>query len=75
MGIALNSTIMLKATGLLPEAGSAALASDGRHLSAAPLVRQRSISSRRQTILYITSEISDYVKAGGLGEVSAACPQ
>jgi starch synthase len=30
---------------------------------------------RRQSILYVTSEISDYVKAGGLGEVSAALPR
>jgi starch synthase len=30
---------------------------------------------RRQSILYVTSEIADYVKAGGLGEVSAALPR
>jgi starch synthase len=29
----------------------------------------------RQRILYVTSEIADYVKAGGLGEVSAALPR
>jgi starch synthase len=30
---------------------------------------------RRQSILYVTSEITDYVKAGGLGDVSAALPR
>jgi starch synthase len=30
---------------------------------------------RRQSILFVTSEIADYVKAGGLGEVSAALPR
>jgi len=30
---------------------------------------------RRQSILYVTSEITDYVKTGGLGEVSAALPR
>jgi starch synthase len=30
---------------------------------------------RRQSILYVTSEIADYVKAGGLGEVSSALPR
>lgn len=29
----------------------------------------------RQSILYVTSEIADYVKAGGLGDVSAALPR
>jgi len=29
----------------------------------------------RRRILYVTSEIEDYVKAGGLGEVSAALPR
>ena len=29
----------------------------------------------RERILYVTSEIADYVKAGGLGEVSAALPR
>ena len=28
-----------------------------------------------QRILYVTPEIADYVKAGGLGEVSAALPR
>lgn len=28
-----------------------------------------------QRILYVTSEIADYVKSGGLGEVSAALPR
>ncbi|WP_243373425.1 glycogen synthase GlgA [Microvirga solisilvae] len=38
--------------------------------------RQTSISvKRRQSILFVTSEIADYVKAGGLGEVSAALPR
>jgi len=37
---------------------------------------QPSISvTRRQSILFVTSEISDYIKAGGLGEVSAALPR
>src|SRR5687767_13048706 len=30
---------------------------------------------RHQSILYVTSEIADFVKAGGLGEVSAALPR
>ncbi|WQO29936.1 glycogen synthase GlgA [Microvirga lotononidis] len=30
---------------------------------------------RRQSILFVTSEIADYIKAGGLGEVSAALPR
>src|SRR4051794_10664559 len=29
----------------------------------------------RESILYVTSEMADYVKAGGLGEVSAALPR
>jgi starch synthase len=29
----------------------------------------------RQSILYVTSEIADFIKAGGLGEVSAALPR
>jgi len=38
--------------------------------------RQPSISvTRKQSILFVTSEIADYVKAGGLGEVSAALPR
>ncbi len=37
---------------------------------------QPSISvRRRQSILFVTSEIADYIKAGGLGEVSAALPR
>jgi starch synthase len=37
---------------------------------------QTSISvTRRQSILFVTSEIADYIKAGGLGEVSAALPR
>ncbi len=37
---------------------------------------QASISvKRRQSILFVTSEIADYIKAGGLGEVSAALPR
>jgi starch synthase len=37
---------------------------------------QPSISiTRRQSILFVTSEIADYVKAGGLGEVAAALPR
>ncbi|MBB3018251.1 starch synthase [Microvirga lupini] len=30
---------------------------------------------RRQSILFVTSEIADYIKAGGLGEVAAALPR
>lgn len=30
---------------------------------------------RHQSILYVTSEIADFIKAGGLGEVSAALPR
>src|SRR3712207_8177109 len=30
---------------------------------------------RLQRILFVTSEMSDFVKAGGLGEVSAALPR
>ena len=37
-------------------------------------LRQRSSRTAR-AILYVTSEIADYVKAGGLGEVSAALPR
>src|SRR4051794_33956442 len=38
--------------------------------------QQPSISvTRRQSILFVTSEIADYIKAGGLGEVSAALPR
>jgi starch synthase len=33
------------------------------------------VEGQRQSILYVTSEIADYVKAGGLGEVSAALPR
>ena len=29
----------------------------------------------RRNILFVTSEMADYVKAGGLGDVSAALPQ
>jgi len=37
---------------------------------------QPSVSvKRRQSILFVTSEIADYIKAGGLGEVSAALPR
>src|ERR671921_1816630 len=37
---------------------------------------QASVSiKRRQSILFVTSEIADYIKAGGLGEVSAALPR
>nr|WP_246776862.1 glycogen synthase GlgA [Microvirga sp. VF16] len=32
-------------------------------------------AKRRQSILFVTSEIADYIKAGGLGEVSAALPR
>jgi len=33
------------------------------------------VGPHRESILYVTSEIADYVKAGGLGEVSAALPR
>ena len=37
---------------------------------------QASVSiKRRQSILFVTSEIADYIKAGGLGEVAAALPR
>jgi starch synthase len=32
-------------------------------------------SRHHQSILYVTSEIADFIKAGGLGEVSAALPR
>ena len=32
-------------------------------------------ASNEPSILYVTSEIADFVKAGGLGEVSAALPR
>ncbi|MCB8822194.1 glycogen synthase GlgA [Microvirga rosea] len=44
------------------------------HAALKPLSQVVSIQ-RRQSILFVTSEISDYVKAGGLGEVSAALPR
>ncbi|HEY8381043.1 MAG TPA: glycogen synthase GlgA [Microvirga sp.] len=34
-----------------------------------------SLGRQHQSILYVTSEIADFVKAGGLGEVSAALPR
>ena len=37
--------------------------------------RPSSSGRHRQSILYVTSEIADFVKAGGLGEVSAALPR
>lgn len=33
------------------------------------------VEPHRESILYVTPEIADYVKAGGLGEVSAALPR
>jgi starch synthase len=63
----MHSTLTLEApaaltTGLLPkESEPAGFAS--------------SDESPPQRILYVTSEIADYVKAGGLGEVSAALPR
>jgi starch synthase len=35
----------------------------------------RNLDALPQRILYVTSEIADFVKAGGLGEVSAALPR
>lgn len=35
----------------------------------------RFLAGRHKHILYVTSEIDDYVKAGGLGEVSATLPR
>ncbi|MDF3061341.1 MAG: glgA [Microvirga sp.] len=35
----------------------------------------RDLEAALQRILYVTSEIADFVKAGGLGEVSAALPR
>ncbi|HEV2559261.1 MAG TPA: glycogen synthase GlgA [Microvirga sp.] len=35
----------------------------------------RSGGRRHESILYVTSEIADFVKAGGLGEVSSALPR
>jgi starch synthase len=38
-------------------------------------LRSRSGSPEGQRVLFVTSEISDFVKVGGLGEVSAALPR
>ncbi|MDY0881617.1 glycogen synthase GlgA [Dongia soli] len=38
-------------------------------------IRQLSDQAAQGRILYVTSEIEDYVKTGGLGEVSAALPR
>src|SRR4051812_21437271 len=35
----------------------------------------RFLGGQHKHILYVTSEIDDYVKAGGLGEVSATLPR
>jgi starch synthase len=40
-----------------------------------PALKAVEDESPPQRILYVTSEIADYVKAGGLGEVSAALPR
>jgi starch synthase len=56
-----------------PEAGAAFPTVAHAELQASV---QPSISvKRRQSILFVTSEIADYIKAGGLGEVSAALPR
>ena len=36
---------------------------------------EATVQQARERILYVTSELADYVKAGGLGEVSAALPR
>jgi starch synthase len=36
---------------------------------------EATVRQARERILYVTSELADYVKAGGLGEVSAALPR
>ncbi len=55
------------------DAGSAALPLAHAELQSSSLA---SVSiKRRQSILFVTSEIADYIKAGGLGEVSAALPR
>ena len=55
------------------DAGSAALPLAHAELQSSSLA---SVSiKRRQSTLFVTSEIADYIKAGGLGEVSAALPR
>ncbi|WP_267874388.1 glycogen synthase GlgA [Microvirga pudoricolor] len=68
---------MSNSTGSSPEVAAISLSRQGKpeSLDSPPVPRNRSISSARQSILYVTSEMSDYVKAGGLGEVSAALPR
>jgi starch synthase len=46
-----------------------------RRRERARAIVQAAASPARERILYVTSEIADYVKAGGLGEVSAALPR
>ena len=36
---------------------------------------QAELPGARRRVLFVTSEISDYVQTGGLGEVSAALPR
>src|SRR5688572_23698284 len=38
-------------------------------------VAEHASEERLQKLLFVTSEMSDFVKAGGLGEVSAALPR
>ncbi|KLI99437.1 glycogen synthase GlgA [Luteimonas sp. FCS-9] len=47
----------------------------GRFTRRAPLAAQAAAGSSRQPSLFVTSEMSDFVKAGGLGEVAAALPR
>nr|WP_082145738.1 glycogen synthase GlgA [Microvirga massiliensis] len=48
---------------------------DKRYRHAAVTGQGASAASNGPSILYVTSEIADFVKAGGLGEVSAALPR
>jgi starch synthase len=62
----MSEPITLEATTAFPNGFSCA-----SHISSSQVLSLK----RRQSILYVTSEIADYVKAGGLGEVSAALPR
>ncbi len=45
------------------------------HLPARPQLTVSSVQEHKKKILYVTPEMSDLVKTGGLGEVSAALPR
>ncbi|WP_337244412.1 glycogen synthase GlgA [Luteimonas sp. gir] len=47
----------------------------GRFARSAPTARIAVTARARQPSLFVTSEMSDFVKAGGLGEVAAALPR